>query len=326
MSQSDPRYKQNRMQQLRGFFFTARAGSVSAAAKKMYLTQPTVSLQIQALERELEVKLFERRGPKIELTEHGRLLLDLATPLVIGVDQLHQEFQAQRNSVEWGRVIIAAGGSTIQYVLPEYVKKFVHAHPQVELKLDNVTGQEGLARLRAGEVDFAVGPLLDIPRDLKFFPIVAYDPVLITPVDHPLADKKRLTLKDICRYPLILPPRHLSTWRMVELVFSEMQLGYEVALEVGGWEVIKKYVELKMGVSIVMSICIRGNENLAVRPVGQFFPKRTYGIVLRKGKILNRAAMNFIRIMDPDLGIENTETTADSRNPGKGSINSSFPV
>lgn len=90
---------------------------------------------------------------------------------------------------------------------------------------------------------------------------------------------------------------------MVELVFSEQLLDYEVALEVGGWEVIKKYVELKMGISIVMSICITGNESLAVRPVAQFFPKRTYGIVLKKGKILNSAALNFIRIMDPGLEI-----------------------
>jgi len=305
INRPDPRYKQNRMQQLRGFYYTARTGSVSAAAKKMYLTQPTVSLQIQALERELGVQLFERHGPRIELTPNGKLLLDLATPLVTGVDELHQEFEARRDSVEWGRVIIAAGGSTIQYVLPHYVKAFVQAHPQVELKLDNVTGQEGLAKLRAGEVDFAVGPLLDIPRDLQFFPIVSYDPVLITPVDHLLAKKKYLSLQDICRFPLILPPRHLSTWRMVELVFSEQQLDYEVALEVGGWEVIKKYVELKMGISIVMSICITGNESLAVRPVAQFFPKRTYGIVLRKGKILNCAALNFIRIMDPGLEMEN---------------------
>ena len=71
-------YKHNRLQQLRGFYYAARANSISKAAEKMSLSQPSVSLQIQALERELGVQLFERRGPRIRLTPDGDTLLELA--------------------------------------------------------------------------------------------------------------------------------------------------------------------------------------------------------------------------------------------------------
>jgi len=303
MARQPLRYKQNRLQQLRGFYYAAREKSISKAAERMSLSQPTVSLQIQALERELRAKLFERRGPKIDLTPDGLILLELAQPLVEGIDALEEDFASRRDQVDRGRVDIAAGGSTILYVLPRFVKAFVKAYPGIELKIHNVTGKAGLALLREGEIDFAVGPLLDTPDDVAFYPIVSYDPVLIARKDHPLALKERVTLKDISKYPLILPPRHLSTWRMVEGVFAQHRLSYQVKLEVGGWEVIKTYVELGLGISIVMRICITGDENLAVIPVGKYFPDRTYGVVLRKGKVLSTQAKRFIEIMAPAISL-----------------------
>lgn len=310
------RYKQNRLQQLRGFCHAAKEGSISKAAERLFLSQPSVSLQIQALEREIGAQLFYRRGPRIELTHDGQTLYELAQPLVHGFDSIAEDFQARRESVERGQLEIAAGGSTIQYVLPDFVEKFLEEHPGIDLKLANVTGRAGLEALRGGEVDFCVGPLLDIPEDLEFHPIKAYEPLLITSPDHPLAKRKRITLKDISKYPLILPPRHLSTWRQVEFVFAQAGLHYEVKLEVGGWEVIKKYVELGLGISIVMSICIQGDENLAVVPVRKYFPSRIYGVVVLKNKSLSPQARAFIEIMDPlarDLWLRRGEK-AGSRN------------
>lgn len=303
MSKNEFRYKQNRLQQLRGFCYAAADGSISKAAGRMFLSQPSVSLQIQALEREMEVTLFERRGPKIKLTPDGELLFELSMPLVERIDNLPAEFSARRGNVEQGRIDLAAGWSTILYVLPTYVERFRKAHPNIELKLHNVTGAEGLAQLRAGHVDFAVGPLLHVPDDVVFHPIVSYEPMLITALGHPLAAVKYLTLKQISKYPLILPPRHLSTWSTVDSVFKAQGLPYEVAMEVGGWEVIKKYVELGLGISVVMSICITGEEKLCVIPAGNFFPDRIYGVVMRKGKFLSPQARRFIELMLPGVEI-----------------------
>lgn len=295
------RYKESRLQQLRGFCYTAQTGSISRAAERMLLRQPTVSLQIQALERELQTTLFERRGPRIALTPEGRILFELASPLVEGMDLLRQMFDARRNAVATGRLDIAAGESTILYILPKFVSAFAEAHPGVELKLRNVTGREGLAMLRAGEVDLAVGSMLEIPDDISYFPVFTYDPMLIASHGHPLARLERVTLEDIGRYPLILPPRHLTTWKMVDLVFRQHSLNYEVRLEAGGWEVIKRYVAMGLGISIVTSVCLTGQEDLATLPLIEYFPRRTYGLVLRKGKFLSPQARRFIRMVHPGL-------------------------
>lgn len=291
-------YKQNRLKQLRAFCHTARAGSITLAAESLFLSQPSVSLQIQALEREFGITLFERRGPQIKLTPEGETLYKLAEPLVEGIDKLHETFAEQFGVLESGELNIAAGESTILYILPEPMKLFAEAYPHIRLKLHNVTGRDGLAMLRADEADFAVGSMLEVPDDISYRPVVTYNPTLITALDHPLARKENLRLADISPYGLILPPRHLSTWRIVDLVFQQHNLTYNVALEAGGWEVIKKYVELGLGISIVTDVCLTGEERLARIPLNQYFPRRTYGIVQRKGRFLSPQARRFIDILD----------------------------
>jgi DNA-binding transcriptional LysR family regulator len=294
-------YKQNRLKQLRAFCCAAQTGSVSKAAERLYLSQPSVSLQIQALERELKVTLFERRGPKIQLTPDGRRLYEMAQPLVHGMDSLSDTFAADSGRVTSGDLSIAAGESTLLYLLPRLVKRFAENYPGIRIKLHNVTGRDGLALLRADEADLAVGSMIDAPDDITYHPIFTYDPVLITSLQHPLAKKKQIRLEEISPHGLILPPRHLSTWHVVDTVFHQHDVDYKVTLEAGGWEVVKKYVELGLGVSIVTSICLTGNEQLAVIPVDRYFPKRSYGAVLRRGKFLTPQARLFIEMMDPDF-------------------------
>ena len=232
--------KHNRLQKLRAFCHAAQTGSISEAAERVFLSQPTVSLQVQALERELNTVLFERRGPKIRLTPEGDILYRLAQPLVEGMDKLHETFAACCGHLESGELNIAAGESTILYILPEPVKCFAETYPGISVKLHNVTGRDGLAMLLAGEVDFAIGSMIEVPQEILYVPIFRYDPMLITALDHPLAKKKTLTLEDIGPYGLILPPRHLSTWRIVDLVFQQHGVPYHVVLEAGGWEVVKE--------------------------------------------------------------------------------------
>ena len=290
-------YKQNRVQQLRGFCQTAQSGSISKAAEKLYLSQPSVSLQIQALERELKTQLFERRGPKILLTPDGKALYELAAPLIAQLDSLEDTFAARRSGVETGTIDIAAGESTTLYLLPRFVQQFSRKYPGVELKLHNVTGRDGLAMVRADEVDFAVGSMLEMREDIDYLPMFSFDVVLIVGLDHPLAKRKRVTLKDVAPYPLILPPSHLTTWRVVDYAFGKAGVKYQVKMEAGGWEVIKKYVALGMGISIVTSICLTGDEKLAVLSLSRYFSARSYGLVIRKGKFLSPAAQRFVDMM-----------------------------
>ena len=290
-------YKNNRLKQMRAFCQVVRSGGITRAAEQLYLSQPSVTLQLQALEREMGVTLFERRGPNLKLTPSGESLYALAGPLVDGMDNLEANFAAQHGQIESGELNIGAGESTILYILPEAVRRFVEAYPGIKLRIHNVTGRDGLKMLRADEIDFAVGSMLDVPDDIVYQPVVKYDPALITPLGHPLSKLPKVTLKDISHYGLILPPRHLSTWGTVKYVFQQHKLTFSVTLEAGGWEIIKKYVELGMGISIVTDICLTGQEKLARIPLNQYFPQRGYGLVLRKGKFLSPQAQRFAEIL-----------------------------
>jgi DNA-binding transcriptional LysR family regulator len=297
-------YKNNRLKQLRAFCEVIKCGSITLAAQKLYLSQPSVTLQIQAMEREMGVTVFERRGPQLKLTPDGEALYALAKPLVEGIDSLQENFVANNEKLDSGELSICAGESTILYILPEAVRRFVLAYPRIQLKINNETGRDGLKMLRADEVDLVVGSMLDVPEDITYQPVVTFDPALIVPIGHPLAKNTVVTLEEISRYGLILPPSHLSTWRMVKYVFQQNNLNFTVTLEAGGWEVIKKYVELGMGISIVTDICLTGTEKLIRIPLNQYFPQRGYGLVLRKGRFLTPQARRFVEILNEVYGLE----------------------
>lgn len=262
---------------------------------------------MQALEREFGAHLVERgRGQRIALTRAGQTLFEQARPLIEGLDALEARFHSTLSKLGAGELTIAAGTSTIQYLLPSLVAGFRERHPEVRLQLANVTGKDGLALLRSDEADFAVGSMLDVPHDLSYQPFRRYDPMLILPLGHPLASRVEMRLEDLSPFGLILPPQRLTTYRLVDLVFQQRKVPYTVAIEVGGWEVIKQYVAMGLGISIVTGICLTDadRDRLVARNMRAYFPQRSYGVVMRKGKHLSPEARAFIDLIDPELMYE----------------------
>ncbi len=296
-------YKGNRPKQLRAFIYTAKLGTLTRAAEALYLSQPAISLQIKALERELGVRLLERTRRRVTLTEAGEAMYDLARPLIEGWENLDNDFRTRLKGLKSGSLTIAAGTSTIQYLLPSLVQAYRERMPDVQLQLANVTGKDGLALLRSGEADFAVGSMLDVPHDIAWAPVYHYDPMLIMPLDHPLADKSDISIEDLSPHGLILPPQRLTTYRLVDMVFQKRQVPYSVAIEVGGWEVIKHYVAMGLGISIVTGICLTDEDraHLAIHNMRRYFPQRSYGVVMRKGKYLGHEARAFLDLIKPGL-------------------------
>ncbi len=293
-------YKQNYLKKLRAFCQTAKLGNMTKAANSLFASQPTISLQIHALEEELDTILFDRCGPKLKLTTEGSILYKLCLPHVQGIDRLKESFDAHCGNLTSGELNIAAGESTILYILPKPVRLFSEQFPGIKLRLANETGRDGMELLRNDQVDFAVGSMLEVPEDLDYDPIVTYSPVVITPLDHPLGRLEEVKIKDIGKYGLILPPRHLSTWHIVKMVFAQHNVNFQVSLEAGGWEVIKRYVSLGQGISIVTDFCLTDEDRarMIVIPVDRYFPRRSYGIVTHKGKFLSAPSQRFIGIMN----------------------------
>ena len=296
-------YKSDRLKPLRAFCQTVRLGSVSRAADALFVSQPAITLQLQALERDLGMPLLERNGRRLAPTREGEILYEMALPLVEQLDGLEAAFRERVQGLDAGELKIAANSSTILYLLPRIVEAFRAHHPEVRLTLHNVVASEGTDLLREDAVDLVVGTLLDVPADLSYEGAYRFEQRLIAPPGHPLLRKAQLELADLAAHPLILPPKRQITWRLVDLVLQQNRVPYTVALEVSGWDVIKQYVAMGMGVSIVPSICLGENDGdrLASRSLAAFFPSRSYGVVVRKGRVLSPQARAFIALIKPDL-------------------------
>lgn len=293
--------KSNRHKQLRSFCMAAKVGGFSKAADLLQLSQPSVSLQIQSLEKELNAKLFTRNGPKITLTDAGKKLLELAKPLVEQMDTLPTRFTAANNPEETTEINIAAGEASILYLLPNIVERFKQRYPHVHIKLHQVSGNTSIDAIRNDEVDFAVGPMLEVPADILYKQVYRFVPVLIMPFGHPLASVDEVSLQEIVQYDLILPPKHLNTWRIVDDVLQKHKLRYRVSLEAWSWEIIKKYVELGLGLSIVTSVSLTGNEQLIAKPLSKYFPDYYYGVTMKRQGSLSLPAKNFLELIDPSF-------------------------
>ncbi len=288
----------DRLKQLRAFCHAARTQSMSRAAEQLGLSQPSISLHIRGLEEFLNVRVFERHGPRIQLTAEGLQLFELARPLVEGMDALPEAFEARRKALHRGEINIAAGESTILYLLPDVIAEFRRRHPDIRINLHNVTGKDGMTMLRARDVDLAVGSMLEVPSDIDYRPLFSYAPALIMPLGHPLAERTPVTLEDISPFGLILPPKRLTSWRLIDWIFQQHNVPYRVDMEVGGWEVIKRYVALGMGISIVTSICLSGQNRLAMKDLSGFFPSRSYGLVRHRPSPLSAAADKFVEVLE----------------------------
>ncbi len=178
-----------------------KLGTLTRAAGPSILSQPTVSLLLQALERELGITLLGAPPPPHQPHRRGRGALRIgATAGGVG-KTLDRDFQSQVQGLQGRPPTIAAGTSTIKYLLPDMVRRYREHFPEVQLQLANVTGKDGLALLRADEADFAVGSMLDVPNDIAWAPVYHYDPMLITPPDHPLASKTTDHAGGLCRHP-----------------------------------------------------------------------------------------------------------------------------
>lgn len=296
-------YKGSRLKPLRAFCQVAKLGSVSRAAESLFLTQPAISQQIQALERDLGVELLMRQGRSLVLTRAGMLFYEMALPLVQGIDRLDVDFREKLQGLEAGELNVAVGTSTAMYLLPPVIEAFREQHRDVRFHLHTVTGAQGMEMLRTGKVDLAVGSMLDVPQDLDYQRVWNFDMHLITAKSHPLARLQKVTLDEIAMYGFILPPQRLTSYRLIDLTFQQRHLPLNVVMEVGGWEVIKEYVARDLGISLVTGICLTPSdkERLFSLSLREYFPARTYGVIVRKGKFLSPAARAFVDAIEPGM-------------------------
>ena len=262
----------------RTFVAVAREGSFTRAARRLDRTQPTLTAAVAKLEAALGAELFERAGRGVRLTRAGRLLLDELGPLLDSWEAADTRFRHALTGTTAGRVRLAGNETAVTHVFPGPLRRFLKTHPRVEVEVTGLPAGEALAALRAGAVDLAALPAPPPDADgVSCRPLVAADRVLIAPREHPLARGPGLSLRDVARHPLILPFRGTATRAALEAAFERLGLEPRVALDGAGWEGMKRYVGLGLGVGVLPAFCLdRPDRRLASRPARHLFGRSAY--------------------------------------------------
>jgi DNA-binding transcriptional LysR family regulator len=131
-------YKKNRLQQIKGFYYTARFKSISKAAKALNLTQSTITLQVQSLERDLKLKLLNRDSKPLTLTQEGEEFYEIACPLMHEFESIIEEFLSKKKQKEYNKIDIAMHHVTISFLMPHITAIFRKSYPWVKIFLRNI--------------------------------------------------------------------------------------------------------------------------------------------------------------------------------------------
>lgn len=240
------------IQQLRTFVTVVDCGSFSAASRVLKISQPAVTMQIQALEGELGSALLERRYRRVDLTEAGRVLLPVAQRVLAELQATREEITGLEGQVT-GHLVIAASTTPGVYVVPKLVGGFLAEHPRVELTLLVADSADVVRRVAEGEAGIGVtGAELKGGR-VDFERVGADELIAIAPPASPLIGK-RLSLGQLAAGRLVMREPGSGTRQTTEALLADAGVdvdSLDVALELGTGEAVVTAVEGGLGVAVV---------------------------------------------------------------------------
>ncbi|MEW6233535.1 MAG: LysR family transcriptional regulator, partial [Chloroflexota bacterium] len=245
--------------QLNIFLAVVDSRSFSAAADRVHLTQPAVSLAIRALEKQLGVKLFQRDGPRLELTEAGEALLPAARNLVELSSRTEEAICALRGVVT-GDLVLGCSTAAAEHVLPRLIGMYTERYPLVHVSLEMAETVAILDKLRHQEIDVGVIGVKPAEKLLECRKLFDDELVLIVPASHPWAARESVTAQELKGIPIILrEPGSGTRQTFLDALRSKgISLGdLDVRMEARSSQCAALAVEAGLGVSVVSRYALR---------------------------------------------------------------------
>lgn len=283
--------------QLETFIEVAKLSSFSRAAERRFRTQPAISAQIRALEEEVGARLLDRSGGKVALTVPGKVFLQYAQEtleqrrvVLIALAEMHR--------VPRGEIVVAANEGTCLHILPEVFAEFKRQYPDVGVSVKRLEHKTILEAIVENSCDFGVVSMPVSDKRLTVVPIHRDELVVITPPDHPLARREKVTVADVLEYPLLLP-KVGRTRDALENIFHELRVKPAISMELDSSELLKRFVAVGVGVGFIARSNVMEDLRagvLAAIGLADASIQRDLALVFRKDKALSRAALAFIDI------------------------------
>ncbi|MSS75649.1 MAG: CysB family HTH-type transcriptional regulator [Methyloglobulus sp.] len=278
--------------------------SISNASEALHTSQSGVSRQVQLLEEELNLLIFQRNGKRlIGITEPGKIIVNLAERVLRELDNIKrvgEEFTQK----DKGTLTIATTHTQARYFLPPAVKQFMQEYPDVTLTIHQGNPAQVAEQVASGEADIGIATeSISTYEDLLCLPCYQWNRCVVAPYEHPLWSDLPLTLEKIVHYPLITYDFAFTGGSVVKRVFNQAGLEPNVVLTAIDADVIKTYVNLGLGVGLLATMAYdpERDGNLRMLDASHLFPASTTYLGLRRDAFLRDYVYDFIHILVPEL-------------------------
>ncbi|MFQ5995017.1 MAG: HTH-type transcriptional regulator CysB [Acidiferrobacterales bacterium] len=292
------------LRQLRYIAAVARNGlNISAAADSLFTAQPGVSKQIQLLEEELGVQIFERSGKQLtRITPAGQAIIDMAERVLQeaeSIPQLAKEF----SEPDTGTLTIATTHTQARFVLPPIIRDFVERYPRVALHMHQGSPIQIAELAASGAADFAIASeALEQFEDLVSMPCYLWNRAIVTPKGHPLCAQS-LTLAKVTEYPIVTCDFDFDGGAKEGVTCKTPALEPNVVFTAMDADVIKTYVRIGLGIGIVAKMAYdpRTDTDLCSLDASHLFAPSTTMMAFRRGAFLRGYMYDFIELFASHL-------------------------
>ena len=303
------------LQQLRYLLGIADSGlNITAAAERLFTSQPGISKQLKLLEQELGIQLFTRKGKSLAaITPAGHEVIARARRILREVENI-RSLASDMSEEQEGTLSIATTHTQARYVLPDVIQEFRNRYPKVNLELHQGTSEQIAELVATNRVDFAIatGGEALVP-DLVLLPCYEWDRIVLVPKGHELAGlKEPISIETLARFPLVTYVFSLTGESSFKKAFADQGLEPDVVFTARDADIIKTYVRMGMGVGVVASMAweCQDKEDLVALNAAGLFPRVKTWIGFRRDTVLRGYMVDFASLFASHLLPELTQQAA----------------
>ena len=257
------------------FYYVADTLSFSEASKQLFISQSAVSQSIKALEKKLDQVLFIRSTKKVQLTPEGEILLRHIEPAINLIKR--GESQIMETASTGGQIRIGASDTICRYFLVPYLERFHKAFPNAHIKVTNSTSIKCTELLENGQVDLIVAnyPNVYLGSLASFRKIRDFHDVFIANQSFAELQGKKLSLKELQRYPIIMLDRKSTTSEFLHSLFQQHQLDLVPEIELSSNDLLIDLARIGLGIAFIPDYCVpKNSDQLFVVQTEEQLPKR----------------------------------------------------
>ena len=288
------------LRQVKAFVALADTKSFTRAAELLFLTQSAVSHSIRSLEQQMEVKLVERSGKRIALTQDGVVFLRRCRSVLNELELASQEIEALKR---WGqgRIRLGATHTLCQYLLPTVLREFRDCFPRCEIHIESGDTADLLGKLEKAHLDLVLGIGSRAPGWAGVHPIFDDELVFVVSAQHPWASKEEISLAEVAQESFLVYAKNSETHRLIRTHFESLGVRLRATLNLGSMEAIKEMAKIGIGVGIVSPWVVREElerGQLVKVPIRKEPLLRSWGVFTHESKKLSMVEDTFVGICE----------------------------